>query len=566
MSLPPYVYPCLLQRLPSSADAPPSYRTGCLLYDQKQFDQAHAAFKQALTALADSLRVQLPAISDKALDEQKERGRAGSATLAAPTARPRALSNDSFSGSDDGVDDPTSPLPSSSPQPVTSSPLQQLSSLAVRTALSAAASAPRIHIDESLSSPPATRPMSHSHTPSDYSHVSAAARSLLAVVHNAIACCCAHLRLYRHCKQHLYQAIDLQPDSSALLFNLATVHLTHKHYDTAAKAYRMAIKRDPSNVTYHSNLACALLAAKEYNKALAEMSKVVELAGEGSSVAYGNLACGCIGKRKWKEAVSYLRKAIQIEHRTLSLLQPLSSERAQSVVTKALLHAQLAYCLLESGGDSEAALWQATMALSLCPQLPHARRCRALVWALEERLLQATVEAQQAVREWDEAAEGEDGWEWKGWRRERYSEELRRQMDEWRSRLPTDSGADEEKRSAHITQQQHQLALDDVHTTYKQQMKALQHTVAQLQLTRTVATPSTASQPSTYNGQDSTPPTPRTQHKQDKIQCVVCMDEVRCVLFEPCKHLLCCEPCGSLVRACPFCKQPIKKRRGPIFM
>ena len=56
--------------------------------------------------------------------------------------------------------------------------------------------------------------MSHSHTPSDYSHVSAAARSLLAVVHNAIACCCAHLRLYRHCKQHLYQAIDLQPGSN----------------------------------------------------------------------------------------------------------------------------------------------------------------------------------------------------------------------------------------------------------------------------------------------------------------------------------------------------------------
>ena len=567
MSLPPHVYPCVLQRLPSSTDTPASYRSGCQLYDEKQYDKAHAAFKQALTATADSFKVQLPAINDKAVEEYKERGRAGSATLSAPASRPRALSNDSFSGSDDGVDDPTSPLPPGSPQPPTSPPTQ-LTSLAGRSPISSPASpgAPRIHIDDSLSNPPPTRPMSQSHTPADYSHISPTARSLLAQLHNAVACCCIHLRLYRHAKQHLYQAIDLLPDHSTLLFNLATAHHTHKHYGTAAKAYRMAIKRDPNNTTYHSNLATALLVAKEYNKALAEMTKVVEMAGESSSVAYGNLACGCIGKRKWKEAISYLRKAISIEHRALSLLPPRSAEHAQSTMTKALLHAQLAYCLGESGGDNEAVLWQSTMALSLSAQLPHARRCRALVWAREERWLMAVAEAEHAVREWDEAIEGEEGWEWKGWRRERYVDELRRQIDEWKTKLPTDSGADEEKRPPVVTAQQHQTAVDELHTSYKQQVKALQSTVAQLQLVRTPAPSSTPQPSSSYNGQDNTPPTPRTLHKQDKILCVVCMDEVRSVLFEPCKHLLCCEPCGSLVRACPFCKQPIKKRRGPIFM
>ena len=572
MSLPPHVYPCVLQRLPASVDVPPAYRNGVALYDQRQFDKAHACFKQALTALADSLRVQLPTISEKAVEEQKERVRAGSATLSPPTARPRALSDDNdYSGSDDGVDDPTSPPPPGSPQPP-SSPQPPTTTLAGRSTLPSpliaptiSSSSPRVHIDDSLINPPFTRPMSQSHTPSDYSHVPFASRSLLAQLHNAVACCCVHLRLYRYAKQHLYQAIDLQPDSSTLLFNLAAAHHIHKHPGTAAKAYRMAIKRDPANITYHSNLATALLAAKEYNKALAEMTKVVEMAGEGSSVAFGNLACGCIGKRKWKEAISYIRKAISIEYRTLSLLPPQSADHAQATVTKALLHAQLAYCLVENGAEGDAVLWQATQALSLCPHLPHARRCRALVWAREERWLMAVVEAQEAVIEWEGVVEGDEGCEWKCWRRDRYVDELKRQIDEWRIKLPTDSGADDEKRPPLITTQQHQSALDELHTSYKQQIKSLQQTVAQLQLARTPAS-STAPIPSAYNGQDSTPPTPRTLHKQDKILCVVCMDEVRSVLFEPCKHLLCCDACGSLVRACPFCKQPIKKRRGPIFM
>ena len=195
MSLPPHVYPCVLQRLPSSVETPPSYRSGCVLYEQRQFDQAHAAFKQALTALADSLRVQLPAISEKAVEEHKERerGQSGTLTLAAPVSRPRALSDDTYSGSDDGTDDPTSPAPSGSPQPPASPPVQS-TSLAARspvsssTGLSASSSTPRIHIDESLSSPPPTRPMSHSHTPADYSHIQPAARSVLAQLHNAVLC------------------------------------------------------------------------------------------------------------------------------------------------------------------------------------------------------------------------------------------------------------------------------------------------------------------------------------------------------------------------------------------
>ena len=566
MSLPPHVYPCVLQRLPTSVETPASYRSGCLLFDQKQFDSAHASFTNALTQLADSLKVQLPAISEKPAEEHKERDRGQSTTLAAPSSsRPRALSNDD-AYSDDSADDPTSPLPPNSPQPPSSPPTHRasLGSRSPSPAASAAApSGPRVQIDDTLSNPPTTRPISHSHTPTDYSHIQPAARSLLAHVHNAVACCCIHLRLYRSAKQHLYRAIDLLPDHATLLYNLATAHHTHRHYDTAAKAYRMAIKRDGGNAAYHSNLAAALLAAKEYNKALAEMAKVVEMAGEGSSVAYGNLACGCMGKRKWKEAISYLRKAISIEHRTLTLLPPLSADHAQSMVAKALLHAQLAYCLLQNGGEGEAVLWQATMALSLCPRLPHARRCRALVWAGEERWLMAVVEAQQAVREWLEAVEGEDGWEWRGWRRDRYVDEVQRSIDEWKAKLPTDtSGADEEKRPQLITAQQHQLHIDDLHTTYKQQIKPLQQQLAQLQLTHTP--PPTSHQP--YTAHDSTPPTPRTLQKQEKIVCVVCMDEVRSVLFEPCKHLLCCEQCGSLVRACPFCKQAIKKRRGPIFM
>ena len=86
------------------------------------------------------------------------------------------------------------------------------------------------------------------------------------------------------------------------------------------KALRMAIKRDERNVSYHNNLACALLQSKEWNKALASFSRVVDMTGESQrrGVQQPGL-CGCMGKSKWKEAQAYLKRALELEEKTREL-------------------------------------------------------------------------------------------------------------------------------------------------------------------------------------------------------------------------------------------------------
>lgn len=49
------------------------------------------------------------------------------------------------------------------------------------------------------------------------------------------------------------------------------------------------------------------------------------------------------------------------------------------------------------------------------------------------------------------------------------------------------------------------------------------------------------------------------------LECVICMDESRCVMFKPCGHVCCCEGCScSILSAsspkCPLCRQDLKSR------
>jgi hypothetical protein len=44
-------------------------------------------------------------------------------------------------------------------------------------------------------------------------------------------------------------------------------------------------------------------------------------------------------------------------------------------------------------------------------------------------------------------------------------------------------------------------------------------------------------------------------------ECYVCMNAVKCILFEPCAHLVCCETCAEVLSSCPICRKPIASRR-----
>ncbi|AXS67766.1 iap-3 [Cryptophlebia peltastica nucleopolyhedrovirus] len=43
--------------------------------------------------------------------------------------------------------------------------------------------------------------------------------------------------------------------------------------------------------------------------------------------------------------------------------------------------------------------------------------------------------------------------------------------------------------------------------------------------------------------------------------CVVCMVGKKSILFEPCRHLVCCENCASKVDQCVMCRSLILERK-----
>ena len=45
---------------------------------------------------------------------------------------------------------------------------------------------------------------------------------------------------------------------------------------------------------------------------------------------------------------------------------------------------------------------------------------------------------------------------------------------------------------------------------------------------------------------------------QNKVTCKICLDAKIEVLFLPCRHLVCCAKCASMVRECPFCRKNIE--------
>ncbi len=48
--------------------------------------------------------------------------------------------------------------------------------------------------------------------------------------------------------------------------------------------------------------------------------------------------------------------------------------------------------------------------------------------------------------------------------------------------------------------------------------------------------------------------------KDDWGQCCVCMDEIRNVLFNPCRHMCCCEKCSRNMNTCPTCRAEITEK------
>jgi hypothetical protein len=48
---------------------------------------------------------------------------------------------------------------------------------------------------------------------------------------------------------------------------------------------------------------------------------------------------------------------------------------------------------------------------------------------------------------------------------------------------------------------------------------------------------------------------------EGELECVICMDNKRCMLFMPCRHVVSCKTCSQQLDKCPICKQQIKYKQ-----
>ena len=52
----------------------------------------------------------------------------------------------------------------------------------------------------------------------------------------------------------------------------------------------------------------------------------------------------------------------------------------------------------------------------------------------------------------------------------------------------------------------------------------------------------------------------KDEDEDDSKKCVICLEEDKCILLMPCKHVCCCEGCSNDVNKCPICRNKIESK------
>ena len=50
------------------------------------------------------------------------------------------------------------------------------------------------------------------------------------------------------------------------------------------------------------------------------------------------------------------------------------------------------------------------------------------------------------------------------------------------------------------------------------------------------------------------------EEDNNNIKCVICLENYKCMLLMPCKHVCCCEQCSKDINQCPLCRKNIESK------
>lgn len=109
----------------------------------------------------------------------------------------------------------------------------------------------------------------------------------------------------------LKKAVELAPDLAEAQYQLGyTLHVLKGDPAEAVGPYQKAVDAEPGNLAYRTHLGAALSDSGERDRAVTELTKVVETPGYDSAEAWIYLGGAYLGARKYQDAVTALQKAV----------------------------------------------------------------------------------------------------------------------------------------------------------------------------------------------------------------------------------------------------------------
>jgi tetratricopeptide (TPR) repeat protein len=111
----------------------------------------------------------------------------------------------------------------------------------------------------------------------------------------------------------LAKAVELKPDLAEAHYQIGWVQYVLKGNAAGAVAeYERAAALDSGNVEYRTSLGAALSDAKQFDRAIVELTKVTGLAGYARPEGFIYLGRAYVGARRYKDGLAPLNKAVEI--------------------------------------------------------------------------------------------------------------------------------------------------------------------------------------------------------------------------------------------------------------
>jgi len=111
----------------------------------------------------------------------------------------------------------------------------------------------------------------------------------------------------------LQKAVEIDPADAEAHYQLGYVsHVLKGNAAAALPEYERAVAADPGNVVYRTNLGAALTAVKDFDRAVAELTKVTETPGYNRADAWIYLGQAHLGAKRYKDAIAALDEAVAI--------------------------------------------------------------------------------------------------------------------------------------------------------------------------------------------------------------------------------------------------------------